>query len=101
VDQFEHLCFRFDRESQQLWLDGRNVSVGQLVATMRANGLTPEEAAEDLDLPIDQIREALGYYGANYSLVDSELRRQRTWLLQRGYMVDPPQRHNCIHDVVA
>jgi len=35
------------------------MTVGQLVATMRANKLSLEEAAEDFSLPIAQVEEAL------------------------------------------
>ncbi|HVB09145.1 MAG TPA: hypothetical protein VNM16_02120 [Bacillota bacterium] len=72
------------------WVRGRNLSVGQLVAAMRANDLTPEQAALDLDLPLAQITEALGYYAEHQGLVDAELRADRQRLVARGYAVEPP-----------
>src|SRR5260370_550344 len=75
---------------RQLWLQGRNITVGQLVATMRANHLNPEQAATDLDLPLAQIAEALLYYAEHHELVDRELREDRKRLVARGYAVEPP-----------
>jgi uncharacterized protein (DUF433 family) len=66
------------------------MTVGQLVATMRANNLSPSTAAVDLDLPLEQIEEALAYYAANRSLVDAELREDRIRLRAKGYPVEPP-----------
>jgi len=74
----------------QLYLRGRTMTVGQLVATMRANGLTPEQAADDLDLPLAQIAEALFYYAEQHDLVDEELREDRRRLQAKGYPVEPP-----------
>jgi hypothetical protein len=59
MSEYKHLRFRADTDSRQMWLKGRNLSVGHLVATIRVNGLTPEDAAEDLDLPIGHVLEAL------------------------------------------
>ena len=73
---------------QSLCLRGNNMTVGQLLATMRANQLTPEQAAADLDLPLAQIAEALFYYAEHHDLVDSELREDRTRLEARGYAVE-------------
>jgi len=53
------------------------MTVGQLVVTMRANQLSPEDAAADLDLPLAQIEEALAYYAIHRDLVDGELRQDK------------------------
>lgn len=87
---YEHLVVRPHPWRRQLALKGRNMTVGQLVATMRANDLGPEAAAEDLDLPLAQVREALAYYEANHDLVDAELREDKRRLQDKGYPVEPP-----------
>lgn len=61
---------------RQLYLKGRNMTVGQLVATIKANHLSPEEAAEDMDLPLEQVCEVLAYYDLHRDLVDMELREE-------------------------
>jgi uncharacterized protein (DUF433 family) len=74
----------------RLYLRGRNMTAGQLVATMNANRLSPEEAAEDMDLPLAQVQEALAYYEAHSDLVKSELREEKRYLQAKGYLVEPP-----------
>ncbi len=75
---------------RQLALRGRNIRVGQLVASMRANKLTPEEAADDYNLPLEQVEEALAYYAENSDFIDNELREDRRRSEARGYVVEPP-----------
>jgi uncharacterized protein (DUF433 family) len=87
---YEHLVARPHPWRRQLALKGRNMTVGQLVATMRADALTPEAAAADLDLPIAQVREALAYYEAHPDLVDAELREDAHRLRDKGYPAEPP-----------
>lgn len=65
------------------------MTVGQLVATMRANQLRPEDAADDLDLPLAQIEEALTYYAIHHELVDGELRQDKKRLEAKGYVFGP------------
>ncbi len=45
------------------------MTVGQLVYKMRANHQTAEQAAEDMDLPLEQVKEALAYYQVHHELV--------------------------------
>lgn len=87
--RYEHLVARPHSWRRQLSLKGRNMTVGQLVATMRASELSPEAAADDLDVPLAQIREALDYYRAHRDLVDSELREERSRLQEKGYAIEP------------
>jgi len=66
------------------------MTVGQLVATMRANQLSIEDAAGELDLPLVQIAEALDYYETHRELVDGELREDKERLRVKGYVVGSP-----------
>ncbi len=75
-ERYRYLVARPHPWRRQLYLKGRNMTVGQLVATMKANHLSPEEAAQDLDLPLEQVREALTYYDLHRDLVDMELREE-------------------------
>jgi hypothetical protein len=52
--------------------------------------MTPEEAAEDFDLPVEQIREAIEYFRANEDLVNAELREDKRYLIAMGVRVEPP-----------
>ncbi len=88
-DLYEYLVARPDSWRRQLWLRGRHMTVGQLVAWMTANNLSPVEAAEDFDLPLTQVEEALAYYDMHRDLVDNELREEKTYLQRKGYAVEP------------
>ena len=79
-DLYRYLETRPHPWRQQFYLRGRNMTVGQLVATMRANKLSLEEAAADLDMPLAQIQEALSYYQVNQDMVDDELREEKRYL---------------------
>jgi uncharacterized protein (DUF433 family) len=86
---YEYLVVRPHPWRRQLYLKGRNLTVGQLVAKMNANKLTTEEAADDFDLPLPQVREALAYYETHRELVDQEFQEERRLLEARGYDVGP------------
>ena len=75
-EYYRYLVARPHPWRRQLCLKGRNMTVGQLVATMKANHLSPEEAAEDLNLPLEQVYEALLYYDLHRDLVEVELREE-------------------------
>jgi uncharacterized protein (DUF433 family) len=84
---YQYLVVRPHPWRRQLYLKGRNMTVGQLVSTIQANHLTPEEAAEDLGLPIEQVQEALVYYESHRDLIEAETREESTRLAAKGYTV--------------
>lgn len=75
---------------KQLFLKGRNMTVGQLISTMQVNNLTIEETAEDLDLPIEQVHEALAYYQTHQALIELEAREAAARLASKGYQPNDP-----------
>lgn len=87
-DPYGHLIARPGSWRRQFWLRGRNMTVGQLVAWMRANELSPEEVAEDFDVPLAQVEEVLAYYETHRDLVDAELREEKRYLQDKGYAVE-------------
>jgi len=74
---------------RQLAIKGRNMTVGQLVSTVVANRLTPEQASEDFGLPVEAINEALAYYAENKELIQLEAAEERRWLAGRGFTLEP------------
>src|SRR5262249_15266931 len=87
---WQHLVRRPGSWRKQLSLKARNMTVGQLVSTVRANRLTMEEVSTNLDLPCEVIKEALEYYEANRHLIEEEAAAERKWLAERGYPLEPP-----------
>src|SRR5438270_8690208 len=82
VAPWKHLAIRPHRWRRQLFVRGRNLTVGHLVMTMRANRLTPEQAAEDLDLSIEAVREAAVYFDQNRELIAQEATEERRALTE-------------------
>ena len=88
-EHFEYLTARPETGYKQLYLKGRNLRVGQLIDKMRANGLTEEEAAADMGLPVAQIREAKLYYQINRELVEQEGVQEKERLETAGVSLEP------------
>jgi len=86
---YQYLVARPEKGRKQMYLKGRNMTVGQLVYTMRANRMSPEEAAEDMDLPLEQVLEALAYYQAHRSLIESETEEEKQYLVSEGVQLEP------------
>ncbi len=82
---YKHLVARPHPWRKQLYLQGRNMTVGQLIAAMHANKLSLEETAEDFSLPIAQVEEALAYYEAHRDLVNAEPREETRYVQAQGY----------------
>jgi myo-inositol catabolism protein IolC len=47
---------------------------------MRANRLSAEQAAEDMDLPVEQVVESLAYYHTHHELIESEMEEEKQYL---------------------
>ncbi len=66
---WKYLVVRKHPWRKQLYIQGRNMTVRQLVGTVKANRFTEEQAAQDLHLPVEAIREALAYFEANPEVI--------------------------------
>jgi uncharacterized protein (DUF433 family) len=66
---WKYLVVRKHPWRKQLYVKGRNMTVRQLVGTVMANRFTEEQAAQDLHLPVEAIREALAYFEANPEVI--------------------------------
>jgi uncharacterized protein (DUF433 family) len=89
LPRWQYLVARPHRWRRQLSIKGRNMTVGQLVSTIRANRYTPEQASNDLELPLAAVQEALSYYGENRELIEMEACEERRRVSERGYPLEP------------
>jgi prevent-host-death family protein len=78
--RYHHLVSRPDNDRRQAYLKGHDMTVGELVYTMRANSLSAEEAAADLNLPLAQVREAQAYYEVHRELVEADAEEEKRLL---------------------
>lgn len=88
-EHYQYLVMRPEKGRQQPYLKGRNMTVGQLVYRMRASQFTAEQAAEDMDLPVEQVMEAAAYYHTHRDLVESEMEEEKQYLLSHGVQLEP------------
>jgi uncharacterized protein (DUF433 family) len=88
-DHYDYLVARSETGYKQLYLKGRNMRVGQLIYTMRANQLSADEAAADLDLPLAQVREAELYYHIHRELIEQEADEEKRRLGALGVRLEP------------
>ena len=65
------------------------MTVRQLLSTVIPNRFTDEQAAADLDLPVEAIHEALIYAKENAALLEFETAYERLRLEQRGKRIGP------------
>ena len=86
LKQYQYLEPRSHRWKKQLWVKGRNMTVWNLVAWMQTNSFTPEQAANDFELPVEAIYEAISYYRTHKSLVDAETNEERKRLQGAGIL---------------
>jgi uncharacterized protein (DUF433 family) len=89
MSPWQYLVARPHRWRRQLSIKGRNITVGQLVSTLRANRYTPEQASEELELPLAAIYEALAYHAEHRDLIEMEASEERRRLGERGYPLEP------------
>jgi uncharacterized protein (DUF433 family) len=81
---WSHLVLRRHPWKRQPFIRGRNMTVRQLVGTVRVNGWSDEEAAQDLGCPPEAIREAIRYAADNPELLAAEAEYERLCLSRRG-----------------
>jgi uncharacterized protein (DUF433 family) len=89
LTRWQYLVARPHRWRRQLSIKGRNMTVGQLVSTIRANRYTPEQASNEMELPLLAITEALAYYAEHRELIELEANEERRRLAERGFPLEP------------
>lgn len=88
-EHYQYLITRPEKDPKQAYLKGRNMTVGQLIYSMRANGLSAEEAAADFNLPLEQVHEAQAYYQTHRELVEADAEEEKRYLLAQGVQIEP------------
>jgi uncharacterized protein (DUF433 family) len=81
IPGWDHLVHRTHPWRRQPYLKDRNLTVRQLVGTIKANRWSDDEAARQVDLPVEAIREALRFADENQELLAFETAFEN-WLLE-------------------
>jgi uncharacterized protein (DUF433 family) len=87
---YHYLECRPSSQYHQLWIKGRHIRAEVLYrCTVGAEARTPEEVAQDYDLPVEAVREAINYAVHNHALLQAERAREED-RVQRLGLDKPP-----------
>src|SRR5438105_14513111 len=70
---------------RQLFVNGRIRAEILYRETVGMDPLTPEEVAQEYDLPVEAVLEAIDYSVKNQALLDEERAREQAWIRATGH----------------
>jgi uncharacterized protein (DUF433 family) len=82
--QWQYLEKRPHPWRQQLYFKGKRLKAFDVWMDMMVNKETPSQAAENWDLPLDAVMEAIEYCQTHHSLLKKEAEQERCYLEERG-----------------
>ncbi len=86
---WQFLVTRSHSWHQQLYIKGRKLLASTLWQDMAANQMTPEQAADNWDLPLAAIHEAIHYCETHQDLIQLEADEERYRLQEQGVSLEP------------
>ena len=87
--QWQYLEPRPSSWRQQLYIKGKRLKAFDVWMTMLVEKMSPEETAEDWDLPLAAIQEAIQYCQTHQDLLKRETEEERHRLEAAGISLDP------------
>jgi uncharacterized protein (DUF433 family) len=88
--QYQHLEARPGSNYRQLWIKGRRIRATVVDEVVHGpEPRTPEEFAEDYQVPLEAVLEALDYAARNRPLIQQERDREAANLRARGLLDGP------------
>jgi uncharacterized protein (DUF433 family) len=88
--QYQHLEPRPGSNYRQLWVKGRHIRAEVLYRlTVGAERRTPEEVAQDYNLPVEVVHEAIAYARHSQDLLEAERAREEVRIQQLGLHKPP------------
>ena len=88
--QYEFLESRPRSNYKQLWVKGRHMRAEVLYRyTVGPEPESPGQVAEEYDLPVEAVLEAIDYCARNRDLLDAERSREAASIRARGLDRDP------------
>ncbi|NBD31538.1 MAG: hypothetical protein GVY17_00820 [Cyanobacteria bacterium] len=91
--QWQYLEKRPHPWRQQLYIKGRKLRAFTLWMNMIVNEMTPQQAAENWELPLAAIQEAIEYCETHQDLLEQEAQRERRHLEEKGIPLEPKTTH--------
>ena len=91
--QWQYLEQRSQSWRQQLYFKGKKLTAFAVWSDMIVNGETPQEAAENWDLPLEAVQEAITYCETHQELLKQEAEIERHSLEELGVCLEPKVTH--------
>jgi len=89
LNDWQFLVARPHPWRKQLSIKGRKLLASSIWRDMLANGMTLEQAADDWDLPLVVIQEAIQYCETHQDLLRLEAEEERHRLQEKGVSLEP------------
>ncbi|WP_293143186.1 MULTISPECIES: hypothetical protein [unclassified Microcoleus] len=89
IENWQYLIARPHPWRKQLYIKGRKLLASTIWRDMTANRMSPEQAAENWDLPLSAIYEVIDYCQNNQQLLKLEADEERYRLEVKGVQVEP------------
>lgn len=89
VDEWQFLGSRPHEWRKQLYIKGSRLPAAVVWDDMTVNERTVEEAADDWDLPIEAVQEAIRYCEINKALLKFEADEEGRRLAEKGVLLEP------------
>jgi uncharacterized protein (DUF433 family) len=88
IENWQYLVARPHAWRKQLYIKGRKLLASTICRDMTANGMSPEQAAENWDLPLSAIYEAIDYCESHQELLKLEADEERYRLEAKGVRLE-------------
>ena len=82
---YRYLEKRVDKRSQELFVQGAGIRASTIWHDRYVSRLPPEKIAQDRDIPVEAVYEALEYCQENWERICEEKDLERQRLEQRGF----------------
>ena len=89
IENWQYLVSRPHSWRKQLYIKGRKLLASTIWRDMTANQMSPEQAAENWDLPLSAIYEAIDYCQKYQEILKLEADEERYRLEVKGVQVEP------------
>jgi uncharacterized protein (DUF433 family) len=88
IENWQYLVARPHAWRKQLYIKGRKLLASTICRDMTANQMSPEQAAENWDLPLSAIYEAIDYCESHQELLKLEADEERYRLEAKGVQLE-------------
>ena len=88
IENWQYLTARPHAWRKQLYIKGRKLLASTICRDMTANQMSPEQAAENWNLPLSAIYEAINYCQSHQELLKLEADEERYRLETKGVQIE-------------